>query len=74
MNDKEWFLLHAEQCREFAGRCIDQTVAAKFIELARFYQSLVGDAEMELQRTDLLRPCRHQTDQRDQALSRRVSH
>ena len=23
MNDKEWFLLHAQQCRAFAGRCID---------------------------------------------------
>ena len=68
MNDKKWFLLHAEQCREIAARCIDRNVAAKFIELARFYQSLAGDAEMELQRTDLLRPCRHQTAQRDQAL------
>jgi hypothetical protein len=61
-NDKEWFLLHAEQCREFAGHCIDPSVAAKFIELARFYQSWAGDVEMELQRTDLLRPCRSRTD------------
>ena len=68
MNDKKRFLLHAKQCREIAARCIDRNVAAKFIELARFYQSLAGGAETDLQRTDLHRPCRHQTTQWDQTL------
>ena len=68
MIDKKLLLSHAERCRETAAQCIDRDVAANFIRLARYYQSLATDAEREPQLTDLGRPCRRPTAQRDQAL------
>ena len=62
LRDKEWLLLHAEQCKGFAAGCIDRDVAVKFAELARYYQSLAADAETEPQGSDLLRPCDHRAE------------
>ena len=62
LRDKEWLLLHAEQCKRFAAGCIDRDVAVKFAELARYYQSLAADAETEPQVSDLLRPCDHRAE------------
>jgi hypothetical protein len=67
--DKKLLLSHAERCRETAAQCVDRDVAANFIRLARYYQSLATDAEREPQLTDLGRPCRRPTVQRDQALN-----
>jgi hypothetical protein len=49
MIDQKSLLLHAERCRKYAAQCVDRDVAAKFIELARFYQTLAIDAESEPQ-------------------------
>ena len=68
MIDKKLLLSHAERCRETAAQCIDRDVAANFIRLARYYQSLATDAEREPQLTDLSWPCRRPTAQCDQAL------
>lgn len=42
MIDQEWLLLHAGECKETAASCTDPNVAAKFAELARFYESLAA--------------------------------
>jgi hypothetical protein len=67
MIDKVRLLLRADQCKRFADRCIDRDVAAQFIELARHYESLAGEAETEPHGTDLVRPCRNPAAQHDQA-------
>ena len=68
MIDEQLLLSHAARCRETAARCADRDVAANFIRLARFYESLATDAVKETQPIDLSRPCRRPTAQRDQAL------
>ena len=47
MSDKEGFLRRADRCRRFAAELGDRNVSTQWIVLARHYERLAGESELE---------------------------
>ena len=47
MVDKEGFLRRADRCRRFAAESRDRNFAIQWIVLARHYERLAGESELE---------------------------